>query len=424
MASNRYTPESWAHHLDEDLREQEEASGLRHKRRRQLKALDKKITQAHQQLQQEIHSNPVGSAPTEDEREELVAQRLGMSIDDYYESVAAIEDMKEGDALANSDSGTLFLRDLRANGAPLLTREQEVDLARRARDGDERARDQLVSANLRLCARLARFFRSRGLERLLDYTDLVNAGVIGLQAAIKKFDPDRGVPLASFAYSYITGAIRDELEKAAMIRLPRHVALLASKIIRAMDDLHSRLERKPTYEEIAAQLELTPEKVFEILQTIYELSKPIHPSPQPGRPNVTEAGGPGVKRWDPESQDAWDYYRRRSNNYRAEEEDEQFGGGRTDADDLVTEDLLTLLREALDSHVLTKEEYVVLSKRFGLDEDDLDLEDLEALERGEPVREGKSLTRIARHMGVSKQLVSKVYRRALAKLRKAIQASA
>jgi RNA polymerase sigma factor (sigma-70 family) len=351
-----------------------------------------------------------------------VALKLGMSIDDYLEEVEAIEDMKESDALANADSGTLFLRDLYKHGAPLLTREQEVELARGARDGDERARDQLVSANLRLCAKLARFFRSRGLERLLDYPDLVNAGVVGLQAAIKKFDPDRGVPLASFAYSYITGAIRDELEKAAMIRLPRHVALLASKIIRAMDALHSKLERKPTYEEIADHLELAPQKVFEIFQTIYETSKPVHPSPKPGRPRVTEAGGPGVKRWDPESHDAWDYYQRRSNNYRADDEDKDFGGGRTDDEGVLAEEILDLLKTVLESNVLTKEELTVISKHFGLDDEDVGLEDLEN-SRERDKDSGKTLTRIARQFGMSKQWGSAVKQRALAKLRTAVEAA-
>ena len=87
----------------------------------------------------------------------------------------------------------------------------------------------------------------------------------------------------------------------------------------------STLERELTYGEIAEHLGLTPEKVFQVFQTIYETSKPIHPSPKPGRPHVTEAGGNKIKRWDLEDEDAWDYCNQRAHNYRADQEDQDFG---------------------------------------------------------------------------------------------------
>jgi RNA polymerase sigma factor (sigma-70 family) len=421
LKSNGYQPKGWAHRLEVDLREQEEDPARRRARRRHLKELDKKIQKAKGELWKESHKRPTGPQFTEHEFTAMVALKLGMSIDDYLEEAEAIEDMKESDALTNADSGTLFLVDLRKHGAPLLTREQEIELGHRACAGDEEATKQLVAANVRLVAHIAKRFRRRGLRRLLEYTELINAGVEGLTAAVQRFDPTVGTRLASFASYYIAGAICDELEKAAMIRLPRHVALLASKIVRAMDKLHSQLGRKPTYREIADHLGIEPEKVFKVFQTIYETSKPIHPSPRQGRPHVTEAGGNGVKRWDPEGQDAWDYSQRRSNNYRTEEEDQHFGN-RTDEEGVLEEEILDRLRTALESNVLTKEELTIISKHFGLDDEDVDLEDLEALEKGEPARDpGKTLTRIARQFGMSKQWVSKVDRRALAKLRRAIE---
>jgi len=280
-----------------------------------------------------------------------------------------------------------------------------MELARRARAGDERAIEQLVSANVRLCARLARYFRSRGLSRLLDYTDLINAGVIGLLAAVKKFDPDRGVPLASFAYSYINGAIRDELEKAALIRLPRETALLAAKIIRAIDQLSASLDQKPTDEEIANHLGLTIEKVSQVLQTIFQVSKPLRSRSAPFL-QTNEAGGGGQPRFDAEAADAWDV-RGRSHSYHADMAGAAFGASEDDGTAAAEQDQANaLLYKALET--LTKEEREIVSRYFDLVENP-------------EVEEGESLTAIARRLGMSKQNASKLKARALAKLRAAIE---
>jgi RNA polymerase sigma factor (sigma-70 family) len=310
--------------------------------------------------------------------------------------------LKGDDGLADADATTLFLVDLRKHGAPLLTREQEIELARRARAGDERAIEQLVSANVRLCARLARFFRSRGLSRLLDYTDLINAGVIGLRTAVRKFDPDHGTPLASFAYPYITGAIRDELEKAALIRLPREAAARVAKIIRAMDQLRVSLDEKPTDEEIAAHLGVPAEIVSRALHTISMVSKPTRSRPAS---QTTEAGGGGKPRFDPETDDAWDV-RGRSHSYRADVDGAAFGASEDDGAPAAEQDQANaLLYRALD--MLTKQEREVVSRYFDLVENP-------------EVGEGESLTSIARRLGISRQRASKVQQRALSKLGKAL----
>src|SRR5262245_39113795 len=121
----------------------------------------------------------------------------------------SLQNRKADEGLAGADATTLFLADLQRNELPLLSRDAELELARRARNGDERALEQLVSSNLPLCVYLAKRSKSRGRRKGLAFGDLVGAGVIGLHDAIKHFDPERGVPLASFAYLDILGAIRD-----------------------------------------------------------------------------------------------------------------------------------------------------------------------------------------------------------------------
>jgi RNA polymerase primary sigma factor len=402
-----HPPKGWAHYLDRDLREQGDKA-LKRKNRRYLMGLDKKIQQAKGKLWTQGNEDHLrGAKLTEDEIAEAVGRELEMSVEHYAESLRAINKLKDDDGLADADATTLFLVDLQKHVAPLLTREQEVDLARRARTGDERAIEHLVSANVRLCARLARFFRSRGLNRLLDYTDLLNAGVIGLLAAVKKFDPDRGVPLASFAYPYITGAIRDELEKAALIRLPREVALLASKIIGAIDQLSATLDQKPTDEEIATHLGLPTAQVSQMLQTIFQVSKPGRSHSAPLL-QLNEAGGPGQPRFDVDAADESDM-RGRSHSYQADADGSAFGPSEDDGTSAHERDEANaILYKALET--LTKQEGEIMSRYFDLVENP-------------EVEEGESLTAIARRLGISRQRASKVQQRALTKLRKALQAA-
>jgi len=400
-----YRPKGWAHYLDHEPGEQHDDEDLKRARRRYLKRLDKRIQKAKGRLFADGNEKyPPQARLTEEQIAEVVAGQIGMSVDAYWDELEAINEMKEDDGLANADAATLFLVDLRKHGAPRLTRQQEIELARWVRAGDERARGQLVGANIRLCVRLARFFRSRGLNRLLDYTDLINAGVIGLRAAVAKFDPERGVPLASFAYPYVTGAIRDELEHAALIRLPREVALLAAKIIGGIDQLSAKLDQKPTDEEVAKHLGVTTEQVSQVLQTIFQTSKPTRSRPGPLL-QTNEAGGPGQPRLDAEAAGAWDV-RGRSHNYHADMDGAAFGASEDDgtpADE--RDETNALLYKALET--LTKQEREIVSRHFDLVENP-------------EVAEGESLTAIARRLGITKQRASKLKQRALSKLRKAL----
>jgi RNA polymerase primary sigma factor len=326
--------------------------------------------------------------------------------------------LKGNDGLAGADATTFFLRDLRKLGVPLLTREEEVALARRARVGDERALEKLVSANLRLCAYLAKRSKAKGRAKGLAFGDLVNAGVIGLRDAIKHFDPERGVRLAALAYIYILGAIRDEMERAQTIRLPREVASLSQKIIKAKERLRAhdyRLTSKgqrvwrgwaPTPEEIATHLGVSPETVAE---TLRHPSQRIQPNSGPNSPKAGEEAGLGRTRFDDDnSAEAWDV-RQVGHNYRADAEGPRDWGVESDQEaHLEASEASALLDKALDT--LTKQEREIVSRYFDLVENP-------------EVDEGESLAAIARRLGISRQRASKLKRRALVKLRQALQSA-
>jgi RNA polymerase primary sigma factor len=324
----------------------------------------------------------------------------------------AIKNMKGRDGLAGADSTTLFLADLKKNGVPLLSREQEIDLARKVRAGDEQALGHLVAANVPLCVYLAKRTKSSGREKGLEFGDLVNAGVIGLRTAIQKFDPERGV-LANFAYAHILGAIRDELKRAQTIRLPREALSLTNKIIRAKEQLRVNDYRKtsrgqrvwrgraPTDEEIGTHLNIPEQTVVEILR---------HPS-QPVEPSASSATG---QVYDENAEGAWDLLEQ-SYNYRAEGDEEVHKQTRAEFENEHTEALAVSedragLYKALEA--LTKQEREVLSRYFDLAQNP-DIARPNA-------HGGESLTQIAKAMGISKQRASAVQRRARTKLRKAL----
>jgi RNA polymerase sigma factor (sigma-70 family) len=330
----------------------------------------------------------------------------------------AINDMKGGDGLAGADSTTLFLADLKKHGVPLLSGEQEVDLARKVRAGDERALERFISANLRLCVHVAKRFKSRGQRKGVALSDLVSAGVIGLQAAIRRFDPDRGVRLARFADSYIQGAMRDELKKARIIRLPREVLSLTQKIITAKERLRvtdythtpqgQRVWRgsEPTIEEIAARLGLSPKTVLETL-----LHPTQHSQPGYGSPAMATEVGLGKSRFDENAAEAWDVGGT-NHNYRADVEGTAFGAGAAPPAEhpLETNETHARLYKALEA--LTKQEREVLSRYFDFgDNPDIDRPNAHG---------GESLTQIARTMGISKQRASAVKQQVLIKLRNAL----
>ena len=144
---------------------------------------------------------------------------------------------------------------------PLLTREEERDLALRAQSGDAEARRRMVEANLRLVFKIARRYGNRGLPLL----DLIEEGNLGLLRAVKKFRPDRGTRFSTYAIWWIRQSIvRALANQARMIRLPVHVELLLARYLREREALTQRLGRPPSLSEIAEAMGISPDGLAEL----------------------------------------------------------------------------------------------------------------------------------------------------------------
>lgn len=147
-------------------------------------------------------------------------------------------------------------------GIPLLTKEQEVELATKYQAGDKRAKDKLVTANLRLVVMAAKRY---SMHTSLSFDDLVQEGNIGLMRAVDTFDPTKGWRFSTYAMYWIKQAIsRAVLNNSRVIRIPIHMLELKNKYSKAQKELFEVLQREPTTEEIAARMELKVEKVKEL----------------------------------------------------------------------------------------------------------------------------------------------------------------
>ena len=236
-----------------------------------------------------------------------------------------IEKMQEG--LAIDDPVRMYLKEI--GQVPLLEAEREHDLAERMMNGDEKAKDMIVQANLRLVVSIAKKHVGKGMA----FLDLIQEGNLGLMKAVDKFDYSKGFKFSTYATWWIRQAItRAIADQARTVRIPVHMVETIHKVSRVSRNLLQELGREPTPEEIAAAIGMTPEKVRDTMKYALEpvsLETPI-----------------------------------------GEEEDSHLGDFIPDEDSPAPSDAAsyTLLKEQLNEvlHTLTPREEQVLKLRFGL----------------------------------------------------------
>ena len=184
----------------------------------------------------------------EEESEDLDSLTTGQYLDDV-----------------SDDSVRLYLREI--GKIPLLSSEEEMDLARRIVEGDKKAKDKMAEANMRWVVSIAKRYSGRGL----DFLDLIQEGNTGLLRAVEKFDPDKGFKFSTYATWWIRQAItRAIADQARTIRIPVHMVETINKLVREQRNLLQELGQDPTPEQIAERMDMTPDKVREILKIAQE----------------------------------------------------------------------------------------------------------------------------------------------------------
>ena len=161
----------------------------------------------------------------------------------------------------SDDSVRLYLREI--GKIPLLSPEEELEIAHKVAEGDKRAKDKMAEANMRLVVSIAKRYSGRGL----DFLDLIQEGNTGLLRAVEKFDPDKGFKFSTYATWWIRQAItRAIADQARTIRIPVHMVETINKLLRTQRRMTQELNREPTIEELAKELEMEPEKVEYVMK--------------------------------------------------------------------------------------------------------------------------------------------------------------
>lgn len=190
--------------------------------------------------------------------------------DDKADLKAAEESEEDFEAsmakgIAVDDPVRMYLKEI--GKVPLLSAEEEIELAKRMELGDEEAKKKLCEANLRLVVSIAKRYVGRGML----FLDLIQEGNLGLIKAVDKFDWRKGYKFSTYATWWIRQAItRSIADQARTIRIPVHMVETINKLIRISRQLLQELGREPTPEEIAAEMDISVEKVREILKIAQE----------------------------------------------------------------------------------------------------------------------------------------------------------
>ncbi len=174
-------------------------------------------------------------------------------------------DLTVPDGVSIEDPVRMYLKEI--GKVPLLTAEEEIELAKRMEEGDEEAKKKLAEANLRLVVSIAKRYVGRGML----FLDLIQEGNLGLIKAVEKFDYRKGYKFSTYATWWIRQAItRAIADQARTIRIPVHMVETINKLIRVSRQLLQELGREPLPEEIAKEMDISEERVREILKISQE----------------------------------------------------------------------------------------------------------------------------------------------------------
>lgn len=263
----------------------------------------------------------------------------------------------------SDDSVRLYLREI--GKIPLLSGEEELELAHKVLEGDKRAKDKMAEANMRLVVSIAKRYVGRGLDLL----DLIQEGNTGLLRAVEKFDPDKGFKFSTYATWWIRQAItRAIADQARTIRIPVHMVETINKLLRTQRRLTQELNREPSNEEIAKEMDMELEKVEHIMK----IKQDIHSLDQ---------------------------------SVRDDEEDSVLGDFVEDEDTVTPEESATsqLLKEHVQQLLsgLSEREQKIIRMRFGLDDG-----------------KNHTLEEVGHEFNVTRERIRQIEAKALAKLRK------
>ena len=284
-----------------------------------------------------------------------------LDVDDEDEIEVEKIDLSVPDGVSIEDPVRMYLKEI--GKVPLLSAEEEIELAKRMELGDQEAKKRLAEANLRLVVSIAKRYVGRGML----FLDLIQEGNLGLIKAVEKFDYRKGYKFSTYATWWIRQAItRAIADQARTIRIPVHMVETINKLIRVSRQLLQELGREPTPEEIAAEMNMPVERVREILKISQEpvsLETPI-----------------------------------------GEEEDSHLGDFIQDDNVPVPADAaaFTLLKEQLEEVLgtLTEREQKVLTLRFGLEDG-----------------RARTLEEVGKEFNVTRERIRQIEAKALRKLR-------
>jgi RNA polymerase primary sigma factor len=212
-----------------------------------------------------------------DEQSDLVHDQIeseGLAIRDDCGKQAEQAGYRNGElAETTTDALQLFFNEMRKY--PLLSKDEEIELAQAVERGDLEAKERLINSNLRLVVSNAR----RYMRQDLNLLDLIQEGILGLIRAAEKFDWRKGYKFSTYATFWIRQAIQRALEsKERTIRVPNQVAQRERKVLRIERELAAKLGRDPTTEEIAKEAELEPaqvEEIRELTRVVTSLDRPV-----------------------------------------------------------------------------------------------------------------------------------------------------